>query len=51
LIAGDAENVEADFDTPSDAVPTACGGFDIDYADLNKLITDFAQACSFDAYL
>lgn len=51
LEAGDAENVEADFDAPSDLVPIACGGFGIDYTDLNKLITDFAQACSFDAYL
>jgi hypothetical protein len=51
LDSGDADSVAADFGTPSDEVPGACAGLDVSYDDLNNLINDFTQACSFDAYL
>ena len=51
LEAGEAENIAADFDTPSAEVPDACDGTDLTYDDLIPIINDFSQACSLDAYL
>jgi hypothetical protein len=47
---GDFEPVDADFTTPTETFPEACANF-ASYDDLNQLIADVSDACSWDAWL
>ena len=50
LNAGGFELVDIDFGTPTEEFPSACAGITT-YDDLQELINDVTDACSFDAYV
>ena len=47
---GEFETIDADFATPTESFPEACTDF-ASYEELNQLIADVSDACSWDAWL